>query len=85
MQQIRDQIDGIDKKVIGLLSKRMKLAAELGRLKKKEGLPVLDKKREAEMLAEIEKSAKEQGLNPLFAKKLYGQILKESRKIQSDT
>jgi chorismate mutase len=84
MQQIRNQIDGIDKKVIGLLGKRMKLAAELGRLKKKEGLPVLDKKREAEMLAKIEKAAKKQGLNPLFAKKLYNEILKESRKIQSN-
>jgi monofunctional chorismate mutase len=84
MRQIRNQIDGIDKKIIGLLSKRMKLAAELGKLKKKEKLPVLDKKREREMLEKIEKTAKQNGLNPLFAKKLYNGILKESRKIQSN-
>jgi chorismate mutase len=82
MQQIRKQIDGIDKKVIQLLVKRMKLAVKLGRLKKKEGHLVLDKKREIEMLKNLEKQAKKGGLDVKFVNKLYKEIFKESRKVQ---
>jgi len=84
MKQIRNKIDAIDKKLIALLAERMGFVVELGKIKKRDGLPVRDKKREAEMLTEIEKTAKKHGLNPLFAKKLYIEILKESRKIQSN-
>ena len=95
MQQIRKQIDGIDKELIKLLSKRMKLAIKLGKFKKKEGLPILDKKREEEMLKKLaasplrhgaqawrEKQAKKQGLDIKFINKLYKEIFKESRRMQ---
>jgi len=82
MQQTRKQIDGIDKKLIKLLSKRMKLAIKLGKFKKKESLPVLDKKREEKMLKKLEKQAKKQGLDTKFINKLYKEIFKESRRVQ---
>lgn len=82
MKQIRQQIDGIDKEIIKLLSKRMKLAVKLGKFKKKEGLPVLDKKREEEMLKKLQKQAKKLGLDPKSVSKLYKEILKESRRVQ---
>ncbi len=84
MKQTRQKIDATDKKLIALLAERAGLSVKLGKIKKREGLPVQDKKREADMLAEIEKTAKKHGLNPLFVKKLYAEILKESRKIQSN-
>ena len=82
MQQIRKQIDGIDKKIIQLLSKRMKLAIKLGKLKKKRGMPVLDKKRELEMLKKLEKQAGQLGLDPKSINKLYKEIFKKSRNAQ---
>ena len=82
MEQIRDKIDAIDKKLIAILAKRMGFVVDLGKIKKQKDLPIRDKKREAEMLANIEKTAKKHGLNPLFIKKLYNEILKESRKNQ---
>ena len=83
MKEIRKQIDGIDKKVIQILTKRMKLVARLGKLKKKEGLPVQDKKREAEMLKKLEKQAEKGGLDAKFINKIYKDIFKESRRVQS--
>ena len=82
MQQTRKQIDSIDKELIKLLSKRMKLAIKLGKFKKKEDLPVLDKKREEKMLKKLEKQAKKQGLNTKSINKLYKEIFKESRRAQ---
>ena len=85
MKQLRRQIDGIDKEVIKLLGRRMKLVLKLGKLKKKEGAPVQDKKRETEMLKKLEKQAKKLGLDVKFVNKIYKDILKESRKIQTLT
>jgi chorismate mutase len=82
MKQLRSQIDGIDKKILTLLSKRTKLAVKLGKFKKKEGLPVQDKKRELEMLKKLEKQAKKGGLNVKFINKIYKDIFKESRRVQ---
>ena len=84
MKEIRKQIDGIDKEIIKLLSKRMKLAIKLGKFKKKEGLPILDKKREQEMLKKLEKQAKKVGLDPKSIGKLYKEIFRESRRAQEN-
>lgn len=84
MKQIRQQIDIIDKAVIKLLAKRIKLAVKLGKFKKKEGLPVLDKKREEEMLKKLEKQAKNAGIGSKFISKLYKEIFKKSRRVQKN-
>jgi len=85
MKELRKQIDGIDKKIVQLLVRRMKLVLKLGKLKNKEGLPVQDKKREMQMLKKLEKQAKKRGLDVKFINKLYKDIFKESRRIQSFT
>lgn len=82
MKEIRNQIDTIDKKIIALLGRRFKLVPKLAKLKKKEKLPIQDKKREEEMLSKLQKEAKKQGIDYKLIKKLYLEILKESRKIQ---
>ncbi|MBU0727536.1 chorismate mutase [Patescibacteria group bacterium] len=82
MKEIRKQIDEIDKNIIKLLSRRFKLAPKLAKFKKAEGLPILDKKRELEVIDKLEKLAKKEGLDLKFIKKLWVEILKESRKIQ---
>lgn len=82
MKEIRKQIDTIDKNIIKLLGKRLKLAVKISKFKEKKGLPILDKKREAEMIEEFEKIAKKERVDPKFIKKLWEDIFKESRKIQ---
>jgi chorismate mutase-like protein len=83
MKQIRNKIDAIDKKLIALLAKRKDLVVKLGEIKKQKNIPVQDDKREAEMLLERAKLAKKHGLNPLLIKRLYAEIINESKRIQS--
>ena len=83
MKQIRNKIDAIDKKLIALLAKRKDLVVKLGEIKKQKNIPVQDDKREAEMLLERAKLAKKHGLNPLLIKRLYTEIINESKRIQS--
>jgi chorismate mutase len=83
MKEVRRKIDAIDKKLIVLLAERAELSVQLGKIKKQKGLPVSDKKRETEIIEKIRKLAKKHDLNPLFIKKLYTDIIKESKRIQS--
>lgn len=83
MKPIRDKIDAIDKKLINLLAKRTEFVVELGEIKKQKNLPIGDKNREMEILAGVQKLAEKHGLNPQFIKKLYAEIINESKRIQS--
>lgn len=82
MQQIRNNIIKIDKEIISLLGKRMKLALKIGGFKKKNGLPIQDKDREAKLIDIYKKSAVKSGLDETFIDKLFRNIFRESRKIQ---
>ena len=82
VKEIRKQIDEIDAKILKLLGKRFKIAPKLAKMKKKEKLPVLDKKREVEVFKKLEKIAKKEGVDKKLVEKLWKEILKESRKIQ---
>lgn len=53
LQDLRKDIDEIDKQLIDLFQKRMKVASKIGNYKRENGLPVLDSKREREKLNEI--------------------------------
>ncbi len=75
----RKMIDKIDQRIFGLLKQRTKHTAQIGNIKKQKGLPIVDKKREAEIIKnKIQKS----GLKPEFVKKLYKVLLEESYKNQ---
>ena len=73
LQNYRNQIDKIDSKLVLLLKKREKIIKEIGLLKKKNNQKISDKKREHEILANMETD---------FEKETFKTILKESKKIQ---
>lgn len=52
LQQIRDQIDKIDKQLLSLFLQRMDLAKQVGAYKRENNLPVLNPQREQELIAE---------------------------------
>ncbi len=68
---IRKKIDKIDDKIIILLEKRLLLAKELKKIKKK----IKDKKREDEILSKIKS---------IFIKDIYKTIFKNSKKVQKN-
>ena len=53
LEELRGQIDEIDAALIGLLQRRMDVAAGIAVYKRENGLPVLDAAREADKLADI--------------------------------
>lgn len=81
LESIRDQIDRLDDRIIMLLDKRIQLACETTQHKRR----VHDHSREKQIFRRLKKRTRKLRLiEPEFVQKLYGMILKESRKIQSD-
>lgn len=57
MAELRMQIDEVDKEMIKLFEKRIAIAGKIGEVKKKNHLPVVDSKREAEKIKALRKLA----------------------------
>ncbi|MBU1017546.1 chorismate mutase [Patescibacteria group bacterium] len=82
MENIRQQIDHIDQKIIKLLAERMDLVKQIAELKKQNQLPVQDEKREKELRDNLKILAARHGLDPEFINHLYSHVFIESRRIQ---
>lgn len=54
LKDCRDRIDEINNQMLELLKERMAVSAEIARLKKEAGLPVLNAEREKAILDDIE-------------------------------
>ena len=81
LDKIRDEIDGIDSRLLALYEERMRLASEVAEYKISVGKPVLDKERERkklEKLAELVQSEE----NRYGVGELFEQIMAMSRKRQ---
>ena len=50
IEKLRKEIDLIDERILELLRKRMRISAEIGRMKREKGIPIYDERREAEVL-----------------------------------
>lgn len=59
---LRDQIDEVDKTLLALLAKRLKLVAEVGKVKSQYGLPIYIPERETSMLASRREEAEMLGI-----------------------
>ncbi|RZH78975.1 chorismate mutase, partial [Staphylococcus aureus] len=63
LQNLREQIDQVDKTLLSLLAKRMQLVAEVGEVKNRHGLPIYAPDREAAMLASRRNEAEKMGIS----------------------
>ena len=82
LSQIRDQINNIDNQIIELWKKRMALSLLVAEYKKENDLPILDEKREKELLERIGSLAGEE-LNE-YSRELYEKIMSISRDYQRE-
>jgi 3-deoxy-7-phosphoheptulonate synthase/chorismate mutase len=81
IEQKRRDIDDIDAEILLLLNRRAEVVRELGEIKLREGLPVIDWSREAEVI----RSAGRRNTGPLrdeSADRIYRAILREAREIE---
>jgi len=79
IKELRDKIDSLDREIVKLLVERMGVSAKVAEYKIANGLPVLDKTREAALL---EKIASLSGGMSNYTHEIYLEILKQSKAYQ---
>lgn len=82
IEEIRQEIDEIDDKIIQLLSQRNNLSKLVGDLKRKLGREIEDAARERQLFDRIHKIAHDHGVDPQLALEVYEKILAHSKKEQ---
>ncbi|BAP58652.1 bifunctional chorismate mutase/prephenate dehydrogenase [Candidatus Tachikawaea gelatinosa] len=78
LKKLRKNIDVLDKKFIKLITKRLKIVTEIGKIKKKHGLSIHDPIREKKMLSSRCEEAKLNGVSSCLVKDLLKRIMRES-------
>ena len=53
LEECREEIDAIDEKIMHLINQRAKIARKIGNLKTKASMPVVDVKREKQILQKV--------------------------------
>ena len=82
LSALRREIDRIDLRLLRLLNRRGALARQIGRLKRRHGLPVQDRKREQVVLARM----LQRNGGPLPRESVRGifrEILRQNRRLQA--
>lgn len=80
---LRDQIDAIDRRMVGLLKDRQAVVEKVVTLKKAAHLPVYHPAREENLISELRAQADANGLDPDFVEELYRRIIRQSRVAQT--
>lgn len=78
--EIRGQINNIDEQIIALWKERMALSLEVAEYKRENNLPILDEKREKELLDRISNLAGKELEG--YSRELYSEIMRISREYQ---
>lgn len=82
LDQLRTQIDGIDKELLELFTRRMELCRQVAEYKMQNGLPVFQGKREEEILKRAEKAVPPEFSNG--ARVLFTEIMDISKCLQNN-
>jgi chorismate mutase len=77
LAELRHSIDNIDAAVLHLLAERFKCTRKVGELKARMSLPPADPVREAQQIARLRSLAVNAELDPEFAEKFLGFLVKE--------
>lgn len=79
LDELRKEIDNIDREIFLLLKKRFDVVKKVGEYKKKNNLPIRDLKREGEI---IRQKAGEMGMDEEFVEEVYRILFSEAYRIQ---
>lgn len=76
IEQLREKIDAVDSKIVKLLEERLDLVGKIGEAKRRHGLPLVDPKREQDVIIRVTERTK---LNKGFVKGLFERIIQYCR------
>jgi chorismate mutase len=83
LDELRDEIDKLDKSIVHLINKRTLYAVQIGRVKGKLGLPSYSPEREKEISEKINYYL-EEPLTKSALQRIYERIIDESRAVQKE-
>lgn len=78
LDDLRGRIDRIDDELVRLLASRMEVSREIGALKSREGMPVIQTDRYNDLMQRRVEEARRLGLSPAFMQALLSTIHEES-------
>ena len=81
LDELRDDIDRVDEVLVRLLNERARVACEIGKLKKAQGVEVYQPEREKQVLAHVRGIAAEGPLGPDAIARLFERIIDEARRL----
>ncbi|RBW63870.1 bifunctional chorismate mutase/prephenate dehydrogenase [Vibrionales bacterium C3R12] len=85
LNELRDQIDAVDKQMLELLARRLALVEKVGEVKSEHGLPIYAPDREAAMLASRREEAAKQGVPPQLIEDILRRTMRESYASEKDS
>jgi chorismate mutase len=84
LENVRAEIERIDRKLVGLISARVRAARRAAEVKHAAGLPTLDPVQEAAVIRRASASAREAGLPTEAVRDVFWQLLALTRRAQRD-
>jgi chorismate mutase len=80
----RRDINALDEQIVRLLAGRFDICREVAHYKREHGIPMMQPSRVAEVKERCARMAAEHGMNPDFARHLYGLIIDEACRMEDD-
>ena len=84
MEQLREEIESIDRSIIELIARRVELAREVGRAKRAANLPTLDPAREAAVVRRAGQIAREAGIEDEDVRYIFWHLIGLARRAQNE-
>ncbi len=84
LEGLREQLDDLDRRIVGDLAERRKVVTEIGRLKREFGSILRDPAREEDLLAAVVGEGRTLGLDGYFVTQVFREILEYSVRIQRE-
>ncbi len=85
LNDLRNDIDAVDKQILDLLSQRLALVEKVGEVKSRHGLPIYAPDREAAMLASRREEAEKIGVPPQLIEDILRRTMRESYASEKDS
>lgn len=81
LEKQRAEIDAIDREIVELFERRMQVVVDVARIKKENGIAILDANREKEVIAKVQSYLKDAALKEELAE-AYETLMKVSKDYQ---
>ncbi len=82
IEELRADLDEIDRKILRLINERMSIARKIGLLKKKHNIPIIDREREEKVYKNAIGHASRLSLDPSRIRSIFHEIIALSTQVQ---